>query len=283
MLAGVLSAPWAPGDPRSPAWWAACITFLKNTFGDNLLAAVGHVDEGHDHVHFYVAAPGFARVNDLHPGKAAMESAKADGATAKEQKAAYVGAMRALQDAYHEQVARHHGQTRIGPRRERLTRPEWRARRDQAALLAERLRQDETKAAEHAKRRADLEAEEARQAAARHRLTSEHEQRALRLDAKAAQIATKEAELAAREARVAAKETLLAGLFEKFKKTVAAIFGRLTSLEKAELRPVMAEAKEVEYALHPERAPRKDGGLEPHRPDAGPVNGTPAARADKGT
>jgi hypothetical protein len=84
------------------------------------------------------------RIESAHAGYRAAANCKAAGGKPREQKKAYKEAMRIFQDSYHEQVAAQFGLTRIGPRRQRLTRGEWRERERQAEILArEHARLDE--------------------------------------------------------------------------------------------------------------------------------------------
>jgi hypothetical protein len=256
LLGGVLSAPWKPGSPQSATWHEACVEFLKKIFGKNLRAVTAHTDESYDHLHFYVTAPRFGPVKGLHPGKRAMEDAKAEGASPRDQRAAYVEAMKALQDLYYEQVARFHAQTRLGPSRERLTGKEWRARKDEAKALAERLRKEEEEDTQRTKQRAEL-------AAIVKRQDREHEERAARLDAQAAKLAAQATEIGAREVQVAAKERMLTKLFDKIKTAMNALWKLLPKMGRAELKPLLDEIDAAEYTLHPERAPIKQRpGLE---------------------
>lgn len=124
LLAGVLSAPWPPGDPRSVEWRMDAIEHLRAEWGDRLRCVVAHNDESRDHLHFYATAPGLGPVKGLHPGYKARSAAAADGEDAKAQKASYESAMRAWQDRY-ATVAAKHGMTRLGPGRRRLSRAAW--------------------------------------------------------------------------------------------------------------------------------------------------------------
>lgn len=137
LLAGVVSSNWHPDDPRSLEWRMDTLAYLKKTHGNNLRAVVAHNDEPHDHMHFYVTLPGLKPVKGLHPGHIARKKSTDAGESPGEQTEAYNAAMKALQDNYYEEVARRHGQTRIGPRRERLGRMEWTERQAQADFIAE--------------------------------------------------------------------------------------------------------------------------------------------------
>lgn len=136
LMAGVMSAPWKPGEPASVEWRMNALNYLQQQWGDALQAVVAHNDEGYDHLHWYVTAPGMASVKSLHPGAVARAKAAAiPGATPRDQVAAYSAAMRAYQDQYH-QVACVHGMARLGPARRRLSREAWKQEQRQAEALA---------------------------------------------------------------------------------------------------------------------------------------------------
>lgn len=137
LLAGVLSAPWPPGDPRGNRWRADSVAWLRQKWGDNLQCVVAHEDESHDHMHFYVTSPDWGSVKRLHPGLHARKSAADEGEAGKGQKAAFTAAMQAFQDAYSAEVAVKHGMARLGPGRRRLTREAWRDEQQQAEVLAD--------------------------------------------------------------------------------------------------------------------------------------------------
>ena len=143
LIAGVLSSPWPPDDPRSVEWRMDCLPWLKAKFGKNLRAVIAHNDEKYDHIHFFVADENLGNVKHLHVGCTARSKAKQDGLDAKEQADAFSSAMRALQDDYHTQVASIHGMARIGPGRRRLSRYEWKLEQKQAEVLAETLKKAE--------------------------------------------------------------------------------------------------------------------------------------------
>jgi hypothetical protein len=143
LMAGVASAPWPPGDPRSKAWREDTVEHLQKKFGDALRVVIGHSDEGYDHLHFYVCAPQLAPVKGLHPGQAARAESAARGDDAKAQIEAYNSAMRAWQDQYSAEVGQRHGQTRIGPKRQRVGRMEWMEQKDAAELHAKTVKQAE--------------------------------------------------------------------------------------------------------------------------------------------
>lgn len=127
MLAGVISAPWPPGDPRGEQWKKDCLEWLKNRWGDDLKCVVAHVDETYDHMHFYVTNKQLSHVKNIHPGMIARD---ANGDDRKAAKIAYNKAMEAFQDDFHQGVSVRYGHARKGPGLERLSRAEWRERQD---------------------------------------------------------------------------------------------------------------------------------------------------------
>lgn len=160
LMAGVLSAPWSPQSPEATAWRMDAVAWLHDQWGERLQAVIAHDDESHDHLHWYVTAPHLASVKGLHPGAAARAKAVSEGASAKEQKAAYTKAMSAWQDSYHAAVAEPHGMARLGPARRRLTRAAWLDEQRQAEALANteaKAKQLNKKAHEFIKRMRDRE------------------------------------------------------------------------------------------------------------------------------
>jgi hypothetical protein len=131
-------------DPQKMAkyehWRALTIAWLVDKWGENLQCVVEHLDEPHPHVHWVVTPnlqdDGLLQIQSVHPGYEATAASKARGETKRDQKQAYKAAMKALQDDYYESVAAHCGLTRLGPRRLRLTREEWKEQQRQAKSLA---------------------------------------------------------------------------------------------------------------------------------------------------
>lgn len=127
LAAGVIT--W-PSD-RPEAEWAeyrdCSVKWLQKQHGKRLLSVVEHTDEAHRHIHYYMVPQPGERFDVLHSGRAAAAAAKAAGAKKGDQNRAYIDAMRAWQADFHREVSQHHGLTRLGPRRRRLTRAEWRA------------------------------------------------------------------------------------------------------------------------------------------------------------
>lgn len=99
--------------------------------------AVLHLDEAFPHVHVYTADPDARR---LVPGWQAKREALAAGAAGSEANKAYREAMAGWQDKLYEGVGQFHGLDRLGPKRQRLPRPEWRAAKQERLDAADRLR-----------------------------------------------------------------------------------------------------------------------------------------------
>lgn len=122
------------------AWRGDVIGLLKGIWGANLVCVAEHTDEPYPHVHFCVMPqlPPDRRLTiaDVHPGHGAARDASKAGSNRKEQKQAYKAAMADLQDRYYLEVGAKYGLTRLGPRRQRLTRKEWSDQKRQAQALA---------------------------------------------------------------------------------------------------------------------------------------------------
>ena len=126
-------------------WERRTIAWLQILYGDDLRSVIRHEDESHWHIHAYVlplSDPNM-KAQKFHPGVSAKRDVMAAGPTegedakllGKRADAAYKAAMRKWQDSYHEAVSIPCGQTRLGPKRRRLTRDEWRREQAQARSL----------------------------------------------------------------------------------------------------------------------------------------------------
>ena len=105
--------------------------------GATVEIAVLHMDEAHPHLHVLITHP-TGLVGCLDPGRAAFEDAKAEGASFAKAKEAAAAAKRGWQDRLHERVGSRYGHARYGPRRQRLSRADWRKQCDaQAATRAQ--------------------------------------------------------------------------------------------------------------------------------------------------
>lgn len=98
--------------------------------GLSSLSAVIHIDESHPHIHFYAINEGDPRLDSKmgHPGHVAAREATKNGQRAT---AAYREAMTHWQDKIWLETGAKHGHARLGPRKRRLTRGQW--KEEQAA------------------------------------------------------------------------------------------------------------------------------------------------------
>ncbi|MBV2179923.1 MAG: plasmid recombination protein [Castellaniella sp.] len=130
LLAGIVSLPNEMADDW-PQFRAATVHWLREQYGKRLRSVVEHTDEEHPHLHFYTVPLEGERFEALHVGRQAAASAAAAGEKKGVQNAAYKAAMQAWQDDFQERVAASFGLARTGPKRERLTRAQWKARKAQ--------------------------------------------------------------------------------------------------------------------------------------------------------
>lgn len=141
LLAGVVSYPREQYEQNAQAfeaWLEDTIQWLRQEYGDHLKNITLHRDEPHPHLHFYAVSPD-GRAKNLHAGYLAERSSGATDAKAK--KLAYQEGMRGFQDRFYLDVGSHHGLLRMGPRRQRKSRAEYKAEKAHASMLAEKIRQ----------------------------------------------------------------------------------------------------------------------------------------------
>ena len=125
LVAGVASFPRveAEKDPELYARWESLtIAYLQGKYGDNLRAVVMHNDEEQPHLHFFVCSDTEVNAKALHYGHKAKKN--------------FIAASKAFQDDYHAQVAIHCGMARLGPKKQRLTRAEWKTQKEHAMKVA---------------------------------------------------------------------------------------------------------------------------------------------------
>lgn len=141
LLAGILSYPkdgkhWETFKAKALAW-------LQVEYGPSLKSVMIHEDESHPHLHFYAVPEIGSPFNSLHPGRAAAAEAKRKGDQKALQQRAHNQAMREWQDRLYQGLGRGFGLARLGPKRQRLSRREWKAQQalQQATLAAERAEQ----------------------------------------------------------------------------------------------------------------------------------------------
>jgi hypothetical protein len=121
---------------RLDAWISDQLAWHAKNIGQ-VDCAVLHLDEAFPHIHVYTADPDARR---LVPGWQAKREALAAGAAGREANKAYREAMAGWQDKLYEGVGQFHGLDRLGPKRQRLPRPEWRAAKQARLEAGDRLR-----------------------------------------------------------------------------------------------------------------------------------------------
>ncbi|MCY1163704.1 MAG: hypothetical protein V4455_07915 [Pseudomonadota bacterium] len=139
LLAGVVSFPCHTErlreNPVQMKRWKAfrmrTLLFLKKKYGTALASVVEHIhDEPYPHLHFAVIDPTrVAQTHLLHDGENARTQAT------KGKQYAYFEAMKKMQNDFYEQVGMKSGLDRYGPKRQRLTRTEWKERKKTNADL----------------------------------------------------------------------------------------------------------------------------------------------------
>lgn len=149
LLAGVISLP-KERESEWPEFSKLSLQYLKQKYGDRLKAVVGHHEESHPHLHYYVVPRANESFSSIHEGQKAAKKAKKEGKKKGEQNSAYIQAMRLFQDDFYLKVGIRAGLVRFGPKRRRKTRKEWKIEQKQAELEAKRLKliEDQAKVAQ---------------------------------------------------------------------------------------------------------------------------------------
>lgn len=124
MLCGVVSVPRS-ADIDFMEFKRETIQFLKQEYGERLLSVIEHQDEAHPHLHFYCVPLLNEPFSVLHPGYAAAAKAKANKQLKGDQNRAYKAAMVDFQDLFFKNVASKFNLQRSGPKRKRLSRPQF--------------------------------------------------------------------------------------------------------------------------------------------------------------
>ena len=169
-LGGVASypAPWtkirgnkAEAD-RLRRWLGYLLEHLKSQYGVTLHYVLLHEDEKFPHAHWgcipELEAGKRLRISSVHPGRAAYARERAAGGSNKAGQHAYDRAMVQWQDEFHIAVYAKVGIARIGPKRQRLTPSERKAREKAETALARTLEAEkEIKAKWRAEIRAEIE------------------------------------------------------------------------------------------------------------------------------
>jgi len=135
IAAGVISLPSAMMDAW-PAYRDEAVEALKERYGDRLRSVVEHLDEAHPHMHFYLVPKPGESFGAVHEGYQARNAERKKGPGAKV-RTAYQDAMKGWQDWLHERVSSRFGLLRLGPKRERLSRQEYKRQQDLAKAQAE--------------------------------------------------------------------------------------------------------------------------------------------------
>ncbi len=155
-------------------WIDLNLKWLRAQFGDQLLSVIEHTDEKHPHLHVFVLPldDPDCMARRLNPAwrvkEEAEKLAKHHGHPAKMAvklgNRAYRAKARELQDDYYRNVGLPAGLTRTGPKRERLSRAQWKERKASAKREAELLREMDTRVEDLADGQAALDAEVERKA-----------------------------------------------------------------------------------------------------------------------
>jgi hypothetical protein len=141
IVAGMVSVP--DGFDRWDDYKKAVIADLLAQHGDRLLSVVEHTDEAYPHMHYYMVPRAGERLEILHEGLAARNALRDAKKPTGEQNIAYREAMEKFQTDFHEQVSSKFGLLRDGPKRERLSTPEWRVAKAAAKRDAAMMRETE--------------------------------------------------------------------------------------------------------------------------------------------
>jgi hypothetical protein len=132
------------------------IEWLKDKYGDQLKSVVEHTDEAYPHIHFYAVPKIGYRFDSVHDGYRAANEAKANGLKKGAQNAAYKSAMKTWQDDLHTACGAKYGLARTGPRRQRLTREQWKSRQAVAEQVADLMQKATEQKVDAELRAADL-------------------------------------------------------------------------------------------------------------------------------
>lgn len=142
LLAGVISFPEGRTEDDWKAFRDDSIKYLKDKYGENLKSVIEHRDESNLHIHFYSVPKNGQKFEDIHDGKKAVLEAKKENSKILkgDQNRLYIKAMKEFQEDFYNEVAIKHGMTKTGPKRERLTREEWKARKEYALKQSEEIK-----------------------------------------------------------------------------------------------------------------------------------------------
>lgn len=136
LIGGVFSAPAEMPVGNWNQYRAKMIEELEHEFNERLVSVVEHHDEPYQHCHFYIIPRPGERFNQVHPGHRAAGTAKNKNLRKGLQNEEYISAMSEWQDKYWN-IGLQFGLARLGPKRQRLTRPEWQAQKAELLRTAE--------------------------------------------------------------------------------------------------------------------------------------------------
>lgn len=155
LLAGVASFPKPckalneDDKAEIEAWIEKTQGFLYKEFGGAFRAALLHTDEEYPHLHFYIAdRKDPMKTTSLHPAASGGKERKNRSAS-----------LRGFQDRYNAEVGVLFGMTRFGPKRARLSRPDWLENKRLATELAKKLKALEAAEARTIVKESELDAE----------------------------------------------------------------------------------------------------------------------------
>lgn len=230
LLAAVASYPSRTEDtdtdsPEFQEWMQRSIEWLTEQHGEPL-SVVLHLDESHPHIHFLTAPDLEAgeRMSAIHPGERAKERVGGRDAKKSEKDQAYKHAMRGYQNSYHRQVGVYHGLGRFGPKRQRLSRPQWKAQQAELQQQAERLRELERQ---------------------REQVAQQAQQNQAEIDRQQAEVDAARAELEAANENLETAKTKLGEQREKLQKNREYLVGKAQEIREARsgVRTAKAELK----------------------------------------
>jgi len=151
LLAGVASYPQKHQDmsyceEHFQHWLKNTTDFLKQEFGENLRNITLHLEDedGRPHVHYFAHPEpdenNILNIRTIHFGMRARDSVSDKGlGSGKRRRKLYKDAMRAFQDRYYNAVSIHSGMARLGPKRQRMTRKQWRDEQSRCEKLQHQL------------------------------------------------------------------------------------------------------------------------------------------------
>ena len=131
------------GTKVTEKWINDNLRYLKKKYNENLLSVIAHFDEGepiHPHLHFIVSIPdtdknGEANLMYIHAPIFARQNAEGGR---KNKYDAYKKSYRELQDEYYKDISSNYGLSRLGPRRQRLSRSEYQAQKAQMFAIKDK-------------------------------------------------------------------------------------------------------------------------------------------------